>query len=124
MSPFKPIPGYVVQSFSTGGPARLYQNLNPAAAIPVDSDQVFRLKEFYNHHYRLNRGRERAQYVPNSRYVFVKMADGDTLMHPRYRHPALASGKRSSITAGWSGGAMQAGTTARTPRTPRRPGCP
>jgi hypothetical protein len=90
---FPHIKGRIVQAYTPGGQPRLYQNLNPAAAIPVDRDQVFRLNNFYNHHYRLNRGEERSQYVPNARYVFVKMATGETLMHTRIRHPALAEGR-------------------------------
>jgi hypothetical protein len=86
-------PARAIQAHSVGGQPRLYQNLNPAAAIPVERDQVFRLQSFYNHHYRLNRGKERAQYVPNSRYVFVTTTAGETLLHPRYRHPALAQGR-------------------------------
>ena len=101
MQSFRTIPGRLgghfppraIQAHSAGGQPRLYQNLNPAAAIPVEKDQVFRLQNFYDHHYRLNRGKERAQYVPNSRYVFVKMTSGETLLHPRYRHPALAEGR-------------------------------
>jgi hypothetical protein len=85
-------PGRVVQAY-VGGQPRLYQNLNPAAAIPVEREQVFKLHNFYNHHYRLNRGHERAQYVPNSRYTFVTLTSGETLLHPRYRHPALAEGR-------------------------------
>lgn len=83
----------VVQAYVIGGSPRLYQNLNPAAAIPIEKDQVFQLRSFYDHHYRLNRGQERAQYVPNSRYVFVTTTSGETLLHPRFRHPALAQGR-------------------------------
>jgi len=92
MSPAKFPSGNAVQAHATGGQPRLYPNLNPAAAIPVERDQVFRLDSFFDN-YRLHRGKERSQYVPNSRYVFVKMSSGETLMHPRYRHPALAEGR-------------------------------
>jgi len=74
------------------GQARVYPNLNPAAAIPVERDQIFRLNSFFDN-YRLIRGKERAQYVPNSRYVFVRTTDGEMLLHTRYRHPALAQGR-------------------------------
>ena len=74
------------------GIPKIYPNLNPAAAIPVDREQIFRLRSFADN-YRMNRGKEHGQYVPNSRYVFVTMMGGETLMHPRYRHPALAQGK-------------------------------
>jgi hypothetical protein len=74
------------------GIPKIYPNLNPAAAIPVDREQIFRLRSFADNH-RMNRGKEHGQYVPNSRYVFVTMMGGETLMHPQYRHPALAEGK-------------------------------
>jgi hypothetical protein len=92
MGAWKAIPVAVVQARSAGGQPRLYPNLNPAAAIPVERDQVFRLNTFFDN-FRLYRGKERSQYVPNARYVFVKMATGETLCHPRYRHPALAEGR-------------------------------
>jgi hypothetical protein len=71
---------------------KIYPNLNPSAAIPVDRDQVFRLRSFADN-YRMSRGREHGQYVPNSRFIFVTMMDGEMLMHQRYRHPAIAEGK-------------------------------
>ena len=74
------------------GIPKIYPNLNPAAAIPVDRGQIFRLRSFADN-YRMSRGKEHGQYVPNSRYVFVTMMGGETLMHPQYRHPALAEGK-------------------------------
>jgi hypothetical protein len=74
------------------GTPKIYPNLNPAAAIPVDRDQIFRMRSFADN-YRMNRGKEHGQYVPNSRFVFVTMTTGETLMHPRYRHPVLAEGK-------------------------------
>jgi hypothetical protein len=75
-----------------GGQLRVYPNLNPSAAIPVERDQIFRLNNFFDS-FRLFRGDERAQYVPNARYVFVRTTDGETLLHPRYRHPAIAQGR-------------------------------
>jgi len=74
------------------GTPKIYPNLNPAAAIPVDREQVFRLRSFADN-YRLTRGSENGQYVPNARFVFVTMPQGETLLHPRYRHPALSEGK-------------------------------
>jgi hypothetical protein len=71
---------------------KLYPNLNPAAAIPVDRDQVFHLDSFFDQ-YRLHRCAHHGHYVPNSRYIFVRLATGETLMHPTYRHPALAEGR-------------------------------
>lgn len=75
-----------------GGIPKIYPNLNPAAALPVDREQVFKLREFVGH-YRMSRGREHGQYVPNSRFVFVTTTDGETLMHQRFRHPSLSEGK-------------------------------
>jgi hypothetical protein len=74
------------------GLPKLYPNLNPAAAIPVDRGQIFSLESFFDQ-YRMHRNNHHGQYVPHSRYVFVRMADGNTLMHPVYRHPALAEGR-------------------------------
>jgi hypothetical protein len=71
--------------------ARVYPNLNPAAAIPVDRNQIFLLESFFDH-FRL-KGRGHGHYVPNAKYVFVRMGTGETLLHPTYRHPALAEGK-------------------------------
>lgn len=71
---------------------KTYPNLNPAAAIPADRNQIFRLRNFADN-YRMDRGKEHGQYVPNSRFVFVTMPDGSTLMHQRFRHPVLADGK-------------------------------
>jgi hypothetical protein len=74
------------------GTPKIYPNLNPAAAIPVDREQIFRLRSFADN-YRMTRGSENGQYVPNARFVFVTMPQGETLLHPRYRHPALSEGK-------------------------------
>ena len=74
------------------GQPKIYPNLNPAAAIPADRDQIFRLHNFADH-YRMTRGNESCQYVPNSRFVFVTLTGGETLMHQQYRHPVLAEGK-------------------------------
>lgn len=74
------------------GQAKIYPNLNPAAALPVDREQIFTLREFVGH-YRMSRAREHGHYVPNARFVFVKTMDGETLMHQRFRHPSLSQGK-------------------------------
>jgi hypothetical protein len=50
-------------------------------------------------HYRMRRGSEHGQYVPNARFTFVKLTTGETLLHQRFRHPALAEG-RSVLYAG------------------------
>jgi hypothetical protein len=44
-------------------------------------------------HYRMRRGSEHGQYVPNARFTFVKLTTGETLMHQRFRHPALSEGR-------------------------------
>ncbi|HZY73338.1 MAG TPA: hypothetical protein VFE22_09560 [Edaphobacter sp.] len=74
------------------GHPRIYPNLNPSAAVPVDRDQIFQLRNFADI-YRMSRGKEHAQYVPNARFTFVKLTSGETLMHQRFRHPALAEGR-------------------------------
>jgi len=71
---------------------RIYPNLNPAAAIPVDRRQIFRLKSFFDN-FRLHRKGQHGHYVPNAKYVFVRMGSGETLLHSTYRHPVLAEGK-------------------------------
>ncbi|RZU29762.1 hypothetical protein [Edaphobacter modestus] len=74
------------------GQARVYPNLNPSAAVPVDRDQIFSLSSFADN-YRMRRGKEHGQYVPNARFTFVKLTSGETLMHQRFRHPVLAEGR-------------------------------
>jgi hypothetical protein len=71
---------------------RIYPNLNPAAAIPVDRGQIFQLESFFDH-FRLQRKGQHGHYVPNAKYVFVRMGTGQTLLHSTYRHPVLAEGK-------------------------------
>jgi hypothetical protein len=71
---------------------RIYPNLNPAAAIPVDRNQIFQLGSFFDH-FRLQRKGQHGHYVPNAKYVFVRMGSGETLLHSTYRHPVLAEGK-------------------------------
>lgn len=70
----------------------MYPNLNPSAAVPVDREQIFSLSSFAEH-YRMRRGKEHGQYVPNARFTFVKLTTGETLMHQRFRHPVLAEGR-------------------------------
>jgi hypothetical protein len=74
------------------GQPRVYPNLNPSAAVPVDRSQIFSLNHFAEH-YRMRRGNEHGQYVPNARFTFVKLTTGETLMHQRLRHPVLAEGR-------------------------------
>jgi hypothetical protein len=82
----------VLQAKLGGGTQKLYPNLNPAAALPVDREEVFKLHNFFDR-YRLQRGSHPGQYVPNSKYIFVQLASGETLLHQRYRHPAIAGGQ-------------------------------
>jgi hypothetical protein len=74
------------------GQPKIYPNLNPSAAISVDREQVFSLHSFAEN-YRMNRGKEHGHYVPNSRFIFVTTISGQTLLHQRFRHPALSEGK-------------------------------
>jgi hypothetical protein len=74
------------------GQARVYPNLNPSAAVPVDREQIFSLSSFADN-YRMRRGKEHGQYVPNAKFTFVKLTSGEMLMHQRFRHPVLAEGR-------------------------------
>lgn len=58
----------------------------------MDREQIFSLSSFADN-YRMRRGREHGQYVPNARFTFVKLTSGETLMHQRFRHPVLAEGR-------------------------------
>ena len=91
---FAPAPrfSHVVQAKHTITLPRVYTNLNPSAATPVEPREIFRLEDFFGN-YRMHRGSERAAYVPNSKYIFVRTMGGEMLMHPRFRHPALAQGR-------------------------------
>lgn len=70
---------------------KFYPNLNPAAAISVDRSTILRLESFSSH-YRLRRPDQHGALVPNSKYIFVKMINGEVRLHPQYRHPVLAEG--------------------------------
>jgi len=108
---------------------KIYPNPNSAAAISADREQVFRVRSFAGN-YRINRGQEHGQYVPNSRFIFATTMCGETLLHQCYRHPALAqggpvlyAGEAISTMASWSGGAMAAAITGLTPIMPRSRVC-
>jgi hypothetical protein len=73
-------------------PPKTYTNLNPTAAIGVNRDQILHLESFFDQ-FRTRRDGNHGHLVPNLRYIFVKTTDDETLMHPTYRHPALASGR-------------------------------
>jgi hypothetical protein len=79
-------------SLSFFGQTRVYPNLNPSAAVPVDREQIFSLSSFADN-YRMRRGKEHGQYVPNAKFTFVKLTSGEMLLHQRFRHPVLAEGR-------------------------------
>jgi hypothetical protein len=58
------------------GQVRVYPNLKPSAAVPVDRDQIFSLSSFADN-YRMRRGKEHGQYVPNAKFTFVKLTSGE-----------------------------------------------
>jgi hypothetical protein len=94
MPPPKPflIQARFIQGKFQSGQPKIYPNLNAAAAIPVDSGEIFSLRSFFDN-YRITRGRQHGLLVANSKYIFCRMMSGELLMHPTYRHPAIASGK-------------------------------
>jgi hypothetical protein len=96
-----PKPPIVQARFVSGQPplsqppgfqAKIYPNLNASAAIPVDRDEIFQLHSFFDN-YRITRGRQHGQLVANSKYIFCRMTTGQMLLHPSYRHPAIAAGR-------------------------------
>jgi hypothetical protein len=87
-APPKPL---IVQARFVSGQPKIYPNLNASAAIPVDRDEIFQLHSFFDN-YRITRGRQHGQLVANSKYIFCRMTTGEMLLHPRYRHPAIAAG--------------------------------
>jgi len=76
----------------TAADARLYPNMNPSAAVPVNREEIGTLQPFFNG-YRLTRPDVRGQMLPNAKFVFVTEASGAIRMHPRFRHPVLAEGR-------------------------------
>jgi hypothetical protein len=97
---FAPVPQIgqvqpVVQAKAGSGQPRFYTNLNPAAAaLKVDPAEFMRLEgSFDSNFYRMRRGGDHGLLVPNSKFIFVRTMDGETVMHQRYRHPVLAQGK-------------------------------
>jgi len=83
---------FIVQAKFVSGQPKIYPNLNAAAAIPVDPAEIFRLHTFFDN-YRITRGRQHGQLVANSKYIFCRMMTGELLLHPTYRHPAIAAGR-------------------------------
>jgi hypothetical protein len=76
----------------TRGQARYYANLHPSAASAVNRDEILKLHTIARY-YGLRPLKGRGLIVPNARYIFVRTADGDMLMHARFRHPSLAAGR-------------------------------
>ncbi|HZS44239.1 MAG TPA: hypothetical protein VFC63_04005 [Blastocatellia bacterium] len=72
---------------------KIYPNLHPGAAVPVDRDNIFKLNYFADQ-YRLNKLNNHGAYVPNLKYNFVRTQEGEMLLHNRFRHPSLADGKQ------------------------------
>ena len=85
----------LVQARTASGLPKFYPNLNPAAAaLKADPGEFMRLEgSFDSSNYRMRRGGDHGLLVPNSKYIFVRTMDGETVMHQRYRHPVLAQGK-------------------------------
>lgn len=85
----------VVQAKAGSGQPKFYPNLNPAAAaLKIDPAEFMRLEgSFDSSNYRMRRGGDHGLLVPNSKFIFVRTMDGETVMHQRYRHPVLAQGK-------------------------------
>lgn len=82
----------LVQAKAAGFQTRLYPNLRPLALPDTGREEIFTLHQWYGNYGLRGRG-GRGLYVPNARYVFVRTRDGETLMHPRLRHPVLAQGE-------------------------------
>ncbi|HEV2862323.1 MAG TPA: hypothetical protein VGX48_15030 [Pyrinomonadaceae bacterium] len=72
---------------------KLYPNLHPGAVERVEPGSLFRLENFTDQ-YRLRREQGHGAYVPNQQYNFVRTAEGQTLLHNRYRHPSIAEGRQ------------------------------
>jgi hypothetical protein len=83
------------QAKMASGQPRFYPNLNPAAAaLKADPTEFMRLERGFDEaYYRMRRGGDHGLLVPNSKFIFVRTMDGETVMHQRYRHPVLAQGK-------------------------------
>lgn len=89
-----PKPFTVVQPRMAGGQPKFYPNLNPAAALKVDPAEFMHLEgSFDQSYYRMRRGSDHGALVPNTKFIFVRTMDGETVMHQRYRHPVLAQGR-------------------------------
>lgn len=72
---------------------KVFPNLHPGAALPVDRNNVFKLDALTDQ-YRLRRLNSHFVSIPNQRYNFVTTTRGELLLHNRYRHPSLAEGQQ------------------------------
>ncbi len=72
---------------------KYYPNLHPGAIEPVNPSNIFRLNSFADQ-YRLHQVSSHGVNVPNQLYNFVRMREGEMLLHNRYRHPSIAEGKQ------------------------------
>jgi hypothetical protein len=72
---------------------KFYPNLHPGAVESVDRSNVFKLDNFADQ-FRLRRVNSHGVYVPNQQYNFVRTAQGEMLLHNRYRHPSIAEGRQ------------------------------
>ncbi len=71
---------------------RIYPNLRPLAMPAERPRDIFTLQEGHGN-YGMRGAGGRGLYVPNARYLFVRTQDGQTLVHPRLRHPVLSGGQ-------------------------------
>ena len=85
----------VTQAFKPGvvQAIKFYPNLHPGAVERVEPGSLFRLESFTDQ-YRLRKAGGHGAYVPNQLYNFVRTAEGQTLLHNRYRHPSIAEGRQ------------------------------
>jgi hypothetical protein len=75
----------VLRSIRSLGQPKIYPNLNPSAAVQVNRDQIFSLRSFADN-YRMSRGKEHGHYVPNARFVFVTMTNGELPLLLQFQH--------------------------------------
>lgn len=73
--------------------AKFYPNLHPGAVERVEPGNLFHLQNFTDQ-YRLHKEDSHGVYVPNQQYNFVRTAEGQMLLHNRYRHPSIAEGRQ------------------------------
>ncbi len=71
---------------------RFFPNLHPGAVERVEPSSIFRLESFTDQ-YRLRKVDSHGVSVPNQQYNFVRTAEGQMLLHSRYRHPSIAEGR-------------------------------